>query len=54
MTHQELLDKLRRPEIASVKIKSNDLVPFIKFLNKKKYWQKLYISSANGYSTLKK
>ena len=54
MTHQELLDNLMRPEIAEVKIRSTDLFAFIRFMNKKKYRQKLYISSANGYSTLKK
>lgn len=54
MTHQELLEKLKKPEITSVKIKTTDLLAFIRFMHKKRYCVKLYISSEMGYSTLKK
>lgn len=32
MTHKEILEKLKQRETTSVKIKSKDLIPFLKFL----------------------
>lgn len=53
--YTDLLEMLKKSETMSVKIKSKELVPFIKFLNKKRYYEKLYISTMSGdYIELKK
>lgn len=53
--YEEVLKELKNPATQSVKIKSKDLVPFIRFLNQKKYYDKLYISTfSKEYTELKK